>query len=195
MLPNNQIACGCLDGSINIWNLDKLSKVKSFKAHDHWPHYLLLVDETKLISSSSGKIISGSNDKTIRIWDLETFECIKLIEAHWASILYLELTPDGNLLSCAGEKVIKLWNIETGEMLKSFDFEYPAGCVQILNDDLIAVSLHSGQIQIYSLSQMKQIKTIEAHPTGIYRLKFLAAHGNLLSGSNGGEIKVWKIFD
>ena len=65
---DNQIACGCYDGSINIWDLFGLNKVKSFKAHDCRISYLLLFDKTKLISCSY--------DKKIKIWNLESLKCI-----------------------------------------------------------------------------------------------------------------------
>ena len=50
---------------------------------------------------------------------------------------------------------IKLWQTETGELLKSCEFKHIISCVQTLNDDLIAVALLNGQIQIYDLSIMK----------------------------------------
>ena len=189
LISDNQIACGCLNGFIVIWNLDNSTKVKTFKAHNSWITYLI-------VNTNKSKSISCSVDCKIKIWNLEIFECIKLLEGHSDVVNYLELTLDGNLLSCSVDMTIKLWQTETGELLKSCEFKHIISCVQTLNDDLIAVALLNGQIQIYDLSIMKHIKYIEADdPTGIYRLCFLSSRGNMLSGSNEGEIKLWNIFD
>jgi WD40 repeat protein len=52
LILDNQIACGCSDGTIKIWDLVSRTKIKSFKAHEKWISCLLLVDKTKLISCS-----------------------------------------------------------------------------------------------------------------------------------------------
>jgi WD40 repeat protein len=187
LISDNQIACGCNNGSISIWNLDNSTKVKSFKAHDDWILYLLFVDNSKLISCS------GKNDKKIKIWRIETLECINMIEGHLDTIYNLELTSNGNLLSCSNDKTVKLWQIETGEMLKSIEYEHPVYCVKELNEDLIAVGLHNGEIQIYDLNKMENIKTISAHSSFlVYRLKVLS-NGGLISGIGQGDIRLCEI--
>jgi len=187
LISNNQIACCCLDGSINIWNLNNSTIIKSFKAHDDWIPYLLFVDQSKFISCS------GSNDKKIKIWNSETFECIKVLEGHSSTIWYLDLTSDGDLLSCSEDESVKLWKIETGEMLKSIKFDHGVNCVKTLNEDLIAVSLENGEIEIYDLNKNEKIKTIK-DSSFVNRLNLLP-NGCLLSGSEDGYIKSWKIFD
>ena len=88
LISDNQIACGCENGSIEIWDINALEKVKSFKAHDDLIKYLFLVDKTKLISYS--------HDNKIKIWDSKSLE--KLREIDSSSIDYLEPTSDGFLI-------------------------------------------------------------------------------------------------
>ena len=52
LISDNQIACGDRHGSIHIWNFDKSTLVKTFRAHNFWVYNMLLIDETKLISCS-----------------------------------------------------------------------------------------------------------------------------------------------
>ena len=189
LISDNQIACGCGDGSISIWNLDNLTRVKTFKAHEDWVSYLLSVDNTKLISCSSEK------DKKIKVWNLDTFECIKELEGHTEVVSYLELTKDSKLLSCSADKTVKLWQIETGEELKSIIFDHRVYYVQSVNEDLIAVALGKGDIQIYNFKQAEKIKTFEAHSSTICCLNYLPSDGNLLSATSKGEIKLSKIHD
>ena len=193
LLSQNQIACGCFDGSISIWNLNNSNKVKTFKAHDAWITHLLLAD--KLLADKT-KLISCSRDENIKIWSLVTCECIQVIKGHLEMVNNLELTKDLKLLSSSIDKTVKLWQIETGKVIKSIRFDHPVYWVKTLNKDTIAVALHNGEIQIYSLNNnMQKIKTINAHSSSVFRLNFVASNGCLLSASTRGDIKLWKIFD
>ena len=181
LLLNNKIACGCRDGSISIWNIADSIRVKIFKAHNDWIPYLLSVDNLRLISCSS------QQDKKIKIWNLDTFECIKALEGHSHSVFYLELTLGGNLLSCSSDKTVKLWQIDTGKELKSIKFDSSVYCVKILNKDLIAVALLNGEILIYNFNKGHYVKSIStSNSSYVYRL--LLSNGNLLSASKNGNI-------
>ena len=186
LLPNNQIACGCYEGTITIWDLNTLTKINSFKAHNDSINYLLLVDETKLISCS--------NDRKIKIWRLLTFECIKELVGHSNNILCLQLNSNGDLLSCSTDKTVKIWQIETGEMLKSIEFSDSIYYFKVLTDDLLAVALSNGQIEIYNFNKMKSMKSITAHTSLAYRL-LLLSNGNLLGSFVNGEIKLFKLLE
>ena len=182
-ISDNQIACGCWNGSIRI--LDDSTKVKTFKAHDTWIPYLLLVDDKK-------KLISCSFDKTIKIWNLKTFECVKLLVGHSDIVYNLELASNLNLLSCSEDKTVKFWQIETGELLKSIQFDSPVKYLKKVRQDLIAIALNNGEIHIYDISNHVKVKSISAHSTYVNQL-YLLSNGCLLSGSENGEIKLWKI--
>jgi WD40 repeat protein len=108
-------------------------------------------------------------------------------------VYFLELTSNnGNLFSSSRDKTVKFWQIETGEILKSIQFDHPVYCVKELKENLFAVGLGNGEIQIYDLNEIKNIKTISAHSSFVYRLKVLS-NGNLLSGSKNGKIKLWEV--
>ena len=186
LLPNNQLAIGHGDGSICILDIKNRVKVKSFKAHDKWIQVLKLFEYTKLISCS------GYNDNKIKIWNIETFECVKVIESYLNTIFNLELTANGNLLSCSYEKIVEFRHIESGELLESLQFDHPVKCIKTLNDELVAIGLQNGHIIIYDLNRMKEIKIISTHSSFIYNLVLLS-NGNLLSGSGEGDIKLWKL--
>ena len=188
LISENQIACGCRNGTINIWDLERLTKVKSFKAHIYIVTCLLFVDNSKLISCSLG-------DK-IKIWNIKTFDCIRELEGHSAVIKYLELTSDGRLFSCSYDKTVKIWRIETGELLKSIELEKAVQCVKILNDDLIIVSLPYGHIQIYNINRMEIVKTIKNHSSSNIGPLHLLKNGNLISESwRNGELILSKIVE
>ena len=183
-LPNNQIACGCENGAIHIWCLTNLKKVKSFKAHSRWTAYMV-ANETQLISSG---------DKKIRIWNLKTFECIKVLKGVSSEIYCLELALDGYIMSSSAEdKSIKLWQIESGEISKSFQFETTVCCFKVLDDNLIAVALDSRKIHIYDIKKMETIKTLSSNT--VIASRYCFSNGNLIVDIREGNVNVLKIFD
>ena len=194
LISNNQIACGCGNGSISIWDLNNLSMLKLFKAHHDTIKCLKFFDQSKLISCSN------RNDKLIKIWSLETFECIKVINGDWYRINYIDFTSDGNLFSCSKDGTIKVWQLETGKMLKSIDLKRVVSCVKLLNDDLIAVGLENGDLLIYDLKTNKTLHCLyscnreEARWHSVNCIYFLS-NGNLLHGCRSGGIRLFKLFD
>jgi aspartate 1-decarboxylase len=186
LISNDKIAVGCRNGSIIIWNFDNIEREEIFEAHDDVISYLLYVDNSKLISCSW--------DYKIKLWDFATFECIIEFEGHSDSIYHLDLTSNRNLISCSKDQTVKLWDIETGIILKSIEFNKEVYHVKKLSDDLILAALEEGEIQIYSLKKNEIAKTISAHSSPVFILHLLS-NGNLLSGSENGEIKLWKILE
>ena len=184
MISENQIACGCYC-TIDIWDLNSLAKVKSFKAHDEWISQLLLADKTKLISCSG--------DNKIKIWNLKTFKCIKILQGHTGIVWYLKLNSDGNLLSCSLDRTLKLWQIPNGRLLKSISFNHSVNCVTVLSDNSIAIGLQNGEIHINDLSKEESSNKIKVHKSFLTQLNILTQSNNLLSASGNGELKLWRI--
>ena len=184
LLPNNQIARGCKKGSICVWNFKFLTKVKYFMAHENWITYLLLVNNSKLISYSS------FNERRFKIWSLKTFECIKTVKIYFDEIRHLELTCDGNYLNYSNDSSVNLWE----KKLITIEFNYSVCCFKKLNDELIAVALSNGLIEIYNFNKMEIVKTILVNQSDVNHL-LLLKNGDLLSGSEDGQIKLWKMLE
>ena len=51
-----------------------------------------------LLLLNNGNLVSGSTDKTIKIWDLETFECLKTLNGHSDRVKKIEKLPNTELL-------------------------------------------------------------------------------------------------
>ena len=65
------------------------------------------------------KGISGSDDNTVRVWDLESGECLKVLEGHTDFVKSVALTPDGRkAISGSYDKTVRVWDLESGECLK-----------------------------------------------------------------------------
>ena len=192
---NNQVACGCQDGSIQIWNFnDPTRLIKSFKAHSDWIPYLKSIHNYQHLISCS-----GLKDNKIKIWDLETFKCVKELTGHSNTIYYLEeMALNDYLLSCSEDKTVKLWNMKTCEMIQSIKFEYPVYCVKFLFKKLIAVGLGNdkkgGEIIVFNFEKLKKIRSIQNPNSFIYQLHILS-NDNLIGLTGKGDIKLWKFLE
>ena len=78
-------------------------------------------------------------------------------------------------------------------MLRSIQFEEPLCCIKSSNEDSISVALENGEIQIYNYKKMETVKTISAHSSCVKRMCSLS-NGNLVSGSEDSDIKLWELW-
>jgi WD40 repeat protein len=68
-----------------------------------------------LAFSTSSLALSGVNGDG-EIWDLQSWQKVRTLHGHTASVHVLEFSPDGNrLVSAAGDESIRLWNPSTGQ--------------------------------------------------------------------------------
>ncbi|RNA07461.1 WD40 repeat-containing, partial [Brachionus plicatilis] len=58
-----------------------------------------------------------SKDKTIKIWDKDTFECLKTINGHNSEVYCLAIMQNGNIVSGSEDNSIKIWDKDTFECL------------------------------------------------------------------------------
>ena len=52
-----------------------------------------------LVMLHDGRLASGSRDHTIRIWDMQSFTCLKTLSGHTLDIFCMTQLVDGQLLS------------------------------------------------------------------------------------------------
>ena len=123
-----------------------------------------------MISSSGGddaKIKCGVSN--VEYHAKIKFECIKVHEGHSDNIYCLELNSNDSFLSFSEHQTVKLWQIDPGELLNSIEYDQPVNNVKRLTEDLIAIALENGEIQIYALNKMKNV---QAHSSHFFFTKF-----------------------
>jgi WD40 repeat protein len=126
---------------------------------------------------------------------------------HSAKVQNLNFTPDGQkIISVSEDKTIRLWNANTGEMLKKFESEIGDGSKGMFyasdvspDGSLLAVAGYTVTpdnqiyIAIIDLNKGIQVATALGHKDVINSLAFTGNGKYLVSGSNDGTLKVWKV--
>lgn len=52
---------------------------------------------------------------TVKIWDFQTYECLKTLHGHDHNISSVDFLPSGDhLVSASRDKTIKMWEVATG---------------------------------------------------------------------------------
>lgn len=66
-------------------------------------------------------LASGSYDQTIRIWDTDTWKCVKILKGHGGGIKCLSFSRDGSVLfSAASDNTIRVWYFNPPPCLLAF---------------------------------------------------------------------------
>jgi len=60
---------------------------------------------------------------TIKIWDFQTYECLKTMHGHDHNISSVDFLPSGDyLVSGSRDKTIKMWEVATGYVCMKHSF-------------------------------------------------------------------------
>jgi WD40 repeat protein len=108
------LACGLLNGNINIYNINNGSLKLTLFGHTSNVRDLVLISSSNLLASSSG-------DRTVRIWNLTSNTCKFTLNGHSGAVYGLKsINSDDLLASGSSDFKIILWNITSGKLIRNF---------------------------------------------------------------------------
>ena len=158
--------------------------IKSFTAHDN--------KIVSLIELYNGLIATGSYDSTIKIWDINSQQCLKVMNESGNVLCLLEFFP-GKILSGTDENVINLWDINNSynQSLYTFDGHLLwVNCLVKCDERYFASGSNDSDIRIWSYQDRECVNVLKGHNNCVLSMVLLR-DGNLCSGSADLSIKIW----
>jgi WD40 repeat protein len=121
-------------------------------------------------------------------------QVLRVIKEHTGAIYKLISGPDKNqFFSASGDGLIALWNIASDdEPVLVFRCSEPVYTILYLHhkNELIA-GCQSGDMHVFSLSDRKQIRHIQAHTKGLFCIASLPEENLIWTAGGDGIVHVW----
>ncbi|GAB1543678.1 NB-ARC domain-containing protein [Scytonema sp. NUACC21] len=122
--PDGQaIASSSADQTIKFWAVNTGQCFQTLQGHTYWVLCIAfspIPSVPTLVRAVGGILASGSADQTVRLWDVETGQCLKILQGHNNHVLSVSFSPDGQTLaSASADQTVKLWAVNTGQCLKT----------------------------------------------------------------------------
>ena len=120
-------------------------------------------------------------------------QVLRVIKEHTGAIYKLIPGPEENqFFSASGDGIIALWSLSVDQPLMVFKCSEPVFTILYLHhkQELIA-GCQSGDMQIFSLRDRKQIRHIQAHTKGIFYIASLPEENLIWTAGGDGIINVW----
>jgi WD40 repeat protein len=161
-LQNGDLLSSSFDMTLKIWELNSgicLNTIELLPEME-WVRCL------KSLNNNSKLIACGHNDRiiSISIWNIDSNQCIRLLQGHQDSVWDLKMSKMGHLISCSLDSTIKIWNINSNsnECLKTLtDHSDAVLCLKLYSNDKLISGSNDRNILIWDLNKGVVLKTLQ----------------------------------
>lgn len=155
------------DAAINIWSLEGKPRQLRSLCQSQGSSVLCLVQHESLL-------YAGQSRGTIAIWDLETGQLLRRIQAHGADVQSLSISS--RLLVSVGGTAIKVWHLGSGvELVETVEAHTgtalcSASSTAVGASELLVTGGNDNDLAVWDLSRMGRLKSITEPGSGLSSL-------------------------
>jgi F-box/WD-40 domain protein MET30 len=135
------------------------------------------------------RLVTGSHDKTIRVWDIDSRECIKVLEGHTNSVRCLQF-DDSKIISGSWDRTVKIWDFKTFECIKTLQSDMGFVLSVHFLDNILAAGCDYG-IKIWNLDDYSSFE-LRGHTDWVSCVQVVSSN-LLLSSSGDSTVKLWNL--
>lgn len=137
-------------------------------------------------------LAAGCDDQRIRVWDTETWQCVRILEGHDDSVKCLTWSPkDHRLLSGSDDRTIRVWDLDTGESLVGRGHTGPVNCVYWTRDGLLISGSDDCCLRRWSPDAKPLGEPMRGHKKRVYGVAASPDEQILASGGNDRQLRFW----
>lgn len=100
---------GSDDHAVGVWNGSSFDLVRMMSGHDDYV--------SRVRPAGPGRAVSASKDGTVRLWNIETGECVHVMNQEGGWVFALGASHDGKRAVAGSDRnVIRMWDLATGKV-------------------------------------------------------------------------------
>ena len=187
------LASASLDETVQVWNINKRSKLTTFKGHK-------AVVSAVAFSPDAKTVASGDVKKKIKLWDVSSRRERATLTGHTSGVHALVFSPDGNtLVSGSHDGTIRFWNPVTGKEITTFTSGHKKSVKSIAfteDDTNLAIAAFNGTIDVWGLQNHRHLKTFVDGQSDLMQAIALSSDAKLFAcqGKNSTKsIQMWEL--
>jgi WD40 repeat protein len=201
------LATGSEDHLVRIWDIKTgqllytlsghTSEVRSvaFSPQSYTRHLPISNPTPQFQNRTSYLLASGSYDGTVRLWDVNTGNCLRILEGHTHRVWSIAFSPDGKTLaSSSSDRTVKLWHVSSGECLKSLQGHSRQIRTVAFSPDgkTLASGSDDQSIRLWHQHTGECLRVLQGHSSWISSLAFSPSDCLLASGSEDQSVRLWE---
>ncbi|MCB4790354.1 MAG: protein kinase [Elusimicrobia bacterium] len=185
------IASGNEDASVNIWDIESGSLVRTLKGHT--------MAVLSVSYSPDGKYLaSAGQDSTIKLWDAQTGTEVRTLVGHSESINTVSFFPDGKyLISGSDDTTMIIWAVSTGGKISTVKGRNKDDHIASISCSPDGKYIASGSwdktITVRDALTHKEIKRLTGHNGSVEVVAYAPDSKYVASGSGDKSIKIWDV--
>jgi WD40 repeat protein len=185
------------DRTARLWDLETGRELRTLAGH--------LGAVTSIAASPDGRLcLSGGGDGRLLLHLIDSAPEVTPLSGHDAEVSSIAFSPDGRwVLSGSKDKSVRLWDAATGLPLATFKGECRVQAAALSADGRLAVTGgHDGSLELWDATSGRRLwrathfggaPASPGDPSGVAGVA-LSDDGRLvLSGANGGGLKLWEV--
>ncbi|KAG7402182.1 Transducin (beta)-like 3 [Phytophthora boehmeriae] len=146
------------------------------------------------------QLVTAGRNLLLRVWDLDTFTCVRTIKAHETPVLAMGFDPSGTLLATGGsDRTVKVFDVDKGYC--THNFRGHSGIVTLVkfHPDAARLSLVSASddatVRVWDLYSQKQVACIQDHMSLVTSVDFSEDGYTMLSAGRDKVVNFWDLRD
>jgi WD40 repeat protein len=203
-----RVVSGSDDKTVRVWDVETGECLKVMKGHTGgkvMKDYSESGVRSVAVSRDGRRVVSGGSDKTVRVWDVETGECLKVMEGHTDGVGSVAVSRDGKRVVSGGlensdarDKTdnLRVWDVETGKCLKVMEgHTQPCHSVAWLGDGKTVVSAGGdNEVCVWDVETRECLKQMDAgHTEGVFSVAVSGDGKTVVSGGGDKTVRVWDV--